>query len=416
MGSIEGFMVGKTRSLNIAVLSAHSCPLGKPGTRDTGGMNIYLRGLARALAEQGHRLDLFTRRHGSAHDKVMELSGGRCRVVHLAIGADQVNSKAELHSYMSLFARQAELFGACHGQVYDLIFSNYWLSGVAGNLLRKHWQVPHVLMFHTLGAIKKATFYGQDEPHLRLASESSLARECDHIIAATRYEQKILEKHFNVSPDRISVIPCGVDLELFRPLDKAEARSKIGFRGEKMILFVGRIEPIKGIERLIKAISRISPERRPILYIIGGGESSEAEIKRLKSLARALQVEQRLVFTGALDHEVLPVYYSAADACIVSSYYESFGLVALEALACGTPVVCTDVGALRQVIKTGQNGRLINESTPGSEGLAAGITDVLEHLAWDPSKIRSSVTPYGWPEIAGQVNRLFYSLVNGSQT
>ena len=386
--------------LKIAMLSAHSCPVGKLGAKDTGGMSVYIRELAHELGKQGHLVDVYTRVHDPEDRQTYEL-GQNARLIHLRAGEDEEIHKLAVYSHLPVFARNLESFRKYNNLQYDLIFSHYWLSGLVGEYLQQQWNVPHIMMYHTLGAAKNTIGVGEDEPELRIETEGNLAQKCQHIIAPTEKEKEELIRHYGASPGKISVVPCGVNLEQFKPLDKARARQYLGFGNDKIILFVGRIDPLKGIDKLIKALPYLQNIQGLRLVVIGGGEHSQREIEQLQKLACNLKIQDSVTFLGLVKHEQLPYFYSAADACVVPSYYESFGLVALESLACGTPVVATDVGNLKNVIRQGETGYVITDNFP--HRLADKIASLLSRPTTDTKSallIRASVSKFGWSNIA----------------
>jgi len=334
----------------IAMLSVHSCPIGNPGTKDTGGMNVYIRELAQELAAQGISVDIYTRVHDPEDTQIIEL-GQNTRLIHLRAGEDRYINKLAVYSHLPDFACNVENFRKHDGREYDLVFSHYWLSGCVGKSLEQWWSVPHVMMFHTLGEIKNSMGIGEYDPELRIKTEELLARDCHHIIATTKKEKEFLVQNYSASPERISVIPCGVNLNLFQPADKKIAKQQLGFDEDKIVLFVGRIEPLKGIDQLLRAIPYLENSRRIRLVIVGGGEYDQHEMKRLRKLSNDLHIEDSITFSGLIKQEELNNFYNAADVCVIPSYYESFGLVALESLACGTPVVTTNVGDLQSIVK-----------------------------------------------------------------
>jgi len=387
------------------MLSAHSCPVGTPGAKDTGGMSVYIRELARELGKQGASVDVYTRIHDPKDNQVVEL-GQNARLIHLRAGEDERIHKLAVYSHLPDFACNLENFRKQNNLRYDLVFSHYWLSGWVGEYLQCWWDVPHVMVFHTLGAVKNAVDIGEDEPELRLETERDLARNCHHIIATTEKEKKELVLHYGASPDRISVIPCGVNLELFQPVDKETAKQQLGFDDDKVILFVGRIEPLKGVDRLLKTMTYLQNGQLPRLVIIGGDEHSQYEVKRLQRLSRDLHIEGSVTFSGLIKHEKLPYFYSAANVCVIPSYYESFGMVALESIACGTPVVATDVGGLKSVIHQGDTGYIVMDNAPPH--LADKIALLLSKPSPDTESalsIRASVTGFSWSNIARAINK-----------
>ena len=415
--------------LRIAMLSAHSCPVGKLGTKDTGGMSVYIRELAGELGKQGHLVDIYTRVHDPEDRQIYELNQN-ARLIHLRAGEDEEIHKLAVYSHLPEFVSNLENFRKQSNLQYDLIFSHYWLSALAGTYLQRWWHAPHITMFHTLGAVKNAIkegdclVPGESEPDLRVETERDLVQKCHHIVAPTEREKTELVRHYGASSEKISVVPCGVNLEQFKTLDKTQARQYLGFacpphiipdlisdresrsNNDKIILFVGRIDPLKGLDRLIKALSYLRHIQGLRLVIIGGDEHSQHEIERLHKLACDLNIQKAVTFLGLVRHEQLPYFYSAADVCVVPSYYESFGLVALESLACGTPVVATDVGNLESIIRQGETGYVIKDNAP--HRLADKIALLLSRPNTDTESarfIRATVSKFSWANIAEAIIR-----------
>jgi len=385
--------------LKIAMLSVHSCPLGKLGGENTGGMSVYIRELCRELGRQGHLVDIYTRAHEPIHDQIVEL-GKNARLIHLRAGQEEEIEKLAIYPHLAEFAREVENFRKHNGLHYDLIHSHYWLSGWIGKWMQRWWDIPHITMLHTLGAVKNAIGIGMNEPDLRINSEKALVRDCNRIIAPTEREKEYLIHYYDASPKAITVIPCGVNLELFRSVEKEIARNYLGLDGKGIILFVGRIVPLKGIDKLLMAMTYLENGQRLKLLVIGGDEYCQDEMKRLKSLAQSLQIHDSVSFLGLVKHEELPYFYSAADLCVLPSYYESFGLVALESLACGTPVVVTKVGGLESVIRQGDTGYVVLDNTPFRLANKMALLLSMSNKKEAISSIRASVTKFSWSRIA----------------
>jgi len=389
--------------LRIAMLSVHSCPLGNPGAKDTGGMNVYVLELAHELAKQGLLVDVYTRVHDPEDKQIVELRQN-ARLIHLRAGEDDYVHKLAVYSYLPDFACNAENFRKRNDMRYDLVFSHYWLSGWAGKFLKKWWRVPHMMMFHTLGAVKNSVGIGEDEPELRIETERLLTKDCERIIATTEGEKEDLILNYSASPEGISVIPCGVNLDLFQPMNKQIAKQQLGFSEDKLILFVGRIEPLKGIDQLLRAMTYLENGHRLRLVIIGGGEHGQYEMQRLQKLSQDLHIEDSVTFSGLIKHEKLRHFYNAADVCVIPSYYESFGLVALESMACGTPVVATNVGDLKSIIHQGETGYVVMDNTPST--LAGKIDSLLSKPSSNTKymlAIRASVACFSWSNIARKI-------------
>lgn len=385
--------------LKIAMLSVHSCPLGKLGGENTGGMSVYIRELCRELGRQGHLVDIYTRAHEPIHDQIVEL-GKNARLIHLRAGQEEEIEKLAIYPHLAEFAREVENFRKHNGLHYDLIHSHYWLSGWIGKWMQRWWDIPHITMLHTLGAVKNAIGIGMNEPDLRINSEKALVRDCNRIIAPTEREKEYLIHYYDASPKAITVIPCGVNLELFRSVEKEIARNYLGLDGKGIILFVGRIVPLKGIDKLLMAMPYLENGQRLKLLVIGGDGYCQDEMKRLKSLAQSLQIHDSVSFLGLVKHEELPYFYSAADLCVLPSYYESFGLVALESLACGTPVVVTKVGGLESVIRQGDTGYVVLDNTPFRLANKMALLLSMSNKKEVISSIRASVTKFSWSKIA----------------
>jgi D-inositol-3-phosphate glycosyltransferase len=387
--------------LKIAILSAHSSPLGTLGARDTGGMSTYVREVAVELAGLGHRVDVFTRYDGNGGATVTELAPG-ARLVHVEAGGHREIDKLALYDYVPEFAGNVARFAEAGGTSYDLVFSHYWLSGCIGSYLSFWWRVPHVVMFHTLGAVKNAVGVGWQEPELRVVNEATLVSSADRVIAATVLEKSQLTQYYEAAPGKVSVIPCGVNRARFQPGSRDSARRRLGLDEAGLILYVGRLEPLKGLDRVIRALPLIGGQTR--LMVVGGDARGRAEEDRLKELASSLGVSGRIDFIGSVDHAALPDYYRAADVSVVPSHYESFGLVALESLASGTPVVAGDVGIMGRVIRDGENGYLLADTS--TESLAARLDAVLggEMTLATPETISATVADYGWDIVAASLD------------
>jgi D-inositol-3-phosphate glycosyltransferase len=396
--------------MKIAMLSVHSCPLGKLGGENTGGMNVYIRELARELARRGHLVDVYTRAHESVHDQIIQF-GRNARIIHLKAGEDEEIHKLAIYPHLADFASDMENFRKHNGLQYDLIHSHYWLSGWAGKWIQRWWNIPHITMFHTVGAVKNSIAIGEPEPELRLDTEKELVKDCHRIIASTDKEKEALAHYYYAPKETISVIPCGVNLDLFRPIDKAIALCHLGFDGEEIILFVGRIDPLKGIDNLLRAMTYLE-NRRLKLVVVGGDAQSYPEMEKLKGLSLSLRIHDSVAFHGLVKQDLLPYFYSAADLIVVPSYYESFGLVALESLACGTPVVATKVGCVESVIRHGETGYMVIDNAPRhlAEKIAL-LLSISNEKPESPESIRASVTKFSWSNIADTIVKEYRAVI-----
>ncbi len=343
----------------IAVLSMHTSPLAPLGGAATGGMNVYIHEVSERLARSDRAIDVFTRRESAAAPAVMEFAPG-ARLIQIEAGPVAAVPKAELIEFAADFAAGVETFRAAEAITYDLVHSHYWLSAVAGERLVADWGVPHIAMFHTLGEVKLRARASEHEPPERLEAERHLVHSVDRVVAATDYEQRLLRQIYGVPRSRVEVIPLGVDPERFCPGSREAARAELGLADDaQVVLAVGRIEPLKGLDILIRAAAQVTERSRLQLLIVGGDEAARPEFDRLSAIAEEVGVSDLVRFAGAVGHEALPDYYRAADVVVMPSFSESFGLVAVEAMASGVPVIASRVGGLASTVADGRTGYLV---------------------------------------------------------
>ena len=407
------------------MLSVHACPLARLGGRDSGGMNVYVRELARELGRRGVQVDVFTRWR-ERYDPQIQSLGDNARVIHLLSGPIGYYPKMEVYGRLPEFTRRLIDFTRAEGLRYDLLHSHYWLSAEVADVVRHEWRVPVVQMFHTLGLVKSQVVDDDlnGEAPARAAAEGAAVRASDRLVAASEIELDDLVSLYGADPAKIRVIPLGVDTRLFRPLRQADARAALGRdAGEETVLFVGRIEQIKGIEVLLAAIGELL-ERRPdlrrrVCLVVVGGEieprtdGSEAEkLAELSRMVEAHGIRQNVDLLGSLDQRELSLYYAAADVCAVPSLTESFGLVALEAMACGTPVVATRVGGLQTVV-TPQSGLLVppGDATALGEAIARLLDDPELHTRLSAGA-RARAQAFTWDRVADAVERVYDELAD----
>ena len=339
-----------------AFVTFHACPLAAPGQGKSGGMNVYVRQLAAALGDMGVKIDIFTREHPNIVNRI-ETIGSNVRVIHLKSGEPDTHIDG-LYQELPEFLAQLKAFQEEEAIKYDVVHSHYWLSGWIGRGLSQVINVPHVITFHTLGLIKMQSRAGEVEQSERPIVEAEVMSTADRIIAFSPHERDSMARLYDADPRKVSLVPCGVDLSVFCPLDQEAARNRLGLNGEKILLYVGRVEPLKGLDLLVETVAQMDSEDGARVMVVGADVNGGQEMDRVKQLAKERDLEDQIDFVGQVDHMELPLYYNAADVCVVPSYYESFGLVALESMACGTPVVATRVGGLSTIIQHGRTGYL----------------------------------------------------------
>lgn len=411
----------------IALISVHTSPLAPMGGRKTGGMNVYIRELSHELGKQGYLVDIFTRRSSSSEPDVDTAVGSNVRVIYLNAGPPAPLRPDEHDGCLSEFTANLMAFATLHNIRYDIVYSHYWLSGAVAAKLKEAWGIGFVHMFHTLGHMKKRIcvneFY---QPDKRIMTEAHILRWADRIIAATPAEQAQLRWLYRAGRRQIEVIPPGVNTKHFQDsISPAEARQTLGMDPESsMLLFVGRIEPLKAVDTILEALY-VLREKSPGLLrklhfvIVGGdpGSKKDREMQRLQDMCIELGIEQLVSFAGAKEQSQLPIYYSAATAVIMPSDYESFGMVALEAMSSGTPVIASQVGGLQFLVRDQETGFHIPAREPISlaECMIALVTDPSKTAAMGLSASRIA-KEYTWSQIAARLLQVFETVVGHART
>jgi D-inositol-3-phosphate glycosyltransferase len=399
----------------VAMISLHTSPRDQPGTGDSGGMNVYILSVAERLARQGIAVDIFTRCHGGGGPEVEEI-GANTRLIQVKAGPCAPVPKENLPSVLPEFLDGVIEYAAAdpsdpathRHNPYDVVHSHYWLSGWVGRRAKRIWGAPLVASFHTLGRVKNRSLGDGDtpEPPLRLAGEQRVIDGADRILAPTPVEAGHLVDLYSADPGRIRIVPPGVDRKIFAPKSRAEARARLHLSNARLLLFVGRLQPFKGPDVAIRALASAvaaAPDvmRDVVLAVVGGpsGPSSKHdEVSRLMALASSAGVGDRVVFFPPQPHERLADFYSAAEAVLMPSRSESFGLVALESQACGTPVIAATAGGLRYAVVDGETGFLVDGHDPDdyadriiellrnsllAERLSAGAIGHARRFSWD---------------------------------
>jgi len=405
------------------MLSYHTCPLATLGGKDTGGMNVYVRDLTVEMGRMGIHVDVFTRSQDEHVPHVLHDLGFGNRVVHVPAGPEVPLPKRELAEHIPQFVEGVKQFAAEKGIHYDLVHSHYWMSGLAAEALSDAWAgTPIIQMFHTLGEMKNrvARSAAEREGAYRLDGERHVLARADRVIAATPAEQAQLEWLYKADVRKVVVIPPGVDVCHFYPIPVDEARQFIGLAPDaRMILFVGRVEPLKGLDTLVEAVAClwVKDLAEPVhLAIIGGDpeaapEEMTAEMARVQQLCDDLCVGKMVVFLGKRGQDTLPYYYSAAEVVVMPSHYESFGMVALEAMACGTPVIASQVGGLAFLVQDGVTGYHV------PNGDHAALCEKLNALLGDAELRRSLgqnaaeyAQKYAWGKVARKIVEVYKEL------
>lgn len=388
---------------SVGLISLHSSPLATLGLSNAGGMNLYVSHLAEGLAARGIRVDVFTRRTDrQSPDTVITPAG--VRIINITAGPARSLPKTVLPLHVPAFAEGMQHFAADQGISYDILHSHYWLSGLAATQWREGASTPLVHMFHTLSRVKEF-YFGVPDPSdtvLRADGERRIIEDADAIIGATPEELALMERLYGRAPARYAVVPPGVDTDLFRPLGREPSRRELGIDADRVVLFVGRVDRIKGIDVLLRSVAAYaagSPHRLRLVVVGGANEGRSGELARFRKLAASLGIGAIVDFVGAVPPTRLPVYYSAADICAVPSAYESFGMVATEAMACQTPVVAFRVGGLANTIRDGQTGFLATPGIPAN--FTAKLCAALDSDALDAMgrQARLSIQRFTWDSI-----------------
>ena len=404
----------------IALISEHGDPAAQIGKDAAGGQNVYVRQVGEALAKLGWQVDMFTRKSNPDDATIVEHTP-HCRTIRLVAGPETYIPRDRLFEYMPAFVAAFQKFQQQEGITYPLAHTNYWMSGWVGLELKKHQNLQLLHTYHSLGAIKYRTV--DNIPSIaqtRLAVERQILEQSHCIISTSPQEMDDL-RHLVSQRGRIEVIPCGTDIDNFQPISKTAARQQLGLDPQaKVVLYVGRFDPRKGIETLVRAyaqlVERSADAQNLRLLIVGGSDPQEddgAERLRIEGIVNSLGIEASIEFVGMVGHDRLPLYYTAADVCVIPSHYEPFGLVAIEAMACGTPVVASDVGGLKFTVVPEATGLLVPAKDEAA--FAGAIERILADDLWAQQMRKQAVTRvqdnFSWTGVAVQLSDLYRSLL-----
>jgi glycosyltransferase involved in cell wall biosynthesis len=410
-------MNNKTQK-SIALISVHGDPAVEIGKEEAGGQNVYVRHVGEALARQGWRVEMFTRASSPNQPKIVEHLTN-CRTIRLTAGPEEFIPRDEIFGYRHQFVEEFLKFQKKEGINYSLIHTNYWISGWVGLELKRKLSVPVVHTYHSLGAVKyKSVSTIPMIAKTRLKVEKDCLENDDRIVATSPQEQEHMRSLVS-GKGNITIIPCGTDIEHFGSIDPEEARIRLGFAPDaKVVLYVGRFDKRKGIETLVRAVNASQWRNDPNLkLVIGGGsrpgQSDGIERERIEGIVNELGLTEKTLFPGRISDEELPIYYSAADVCVVPSHYEPFGLVAIEAMASGTPVVASDVGGLQFTVVPEETGLLAPPKDV--ESFAKAIDRLLSNPQWRDrlgQNARKRVEKkFSWKGVASQLSALYTQLI-----
>lgn len=395
----------------IAVISYHTCPLSDEKKPDVGGMNTYVLELSKALAEMGNIIDIYTRCAGPDNVGVVQVLPN-LRVIHLPAGKPIEIAKKKLYQYIPGFTGNLNKFIQKEKLTYDLISSHYYLSGLIGLSLKRKLKIPLLVTFHTLSLMKNlvAKTAMEKEDILRIKSEMLLVKKADKIIATGKRDYEYIQTLYNCPKDKIALLAPGVDLKLFKPIEKTAAKKIIQANlNHKIILFVGRIEPLKGIDVLlyaIKILAQKDPNLLFCLWIVGTGD-----IKYLKEIVKMLGITSYVKFVGKKRPEELPYYYNCAEIAVMPSQYESFGIVALEAMACAVPVIVSDAAGVSGLLDKEHSYLLTSANNPIilAEKISNLLNNKSKHKAMS-EEVFKKVQNLGWNRVADKFNKILDDL------
>jgi D-inositol-3-phosphate glycosyltransferase len=409
----------------IALISEHGDPAAEIGKDAAGGQNVYVRQVGESLAKLGWQVDMFTRKSSPNDESIVEHSP-HCRTIRLTAGPECYIPRDELFQYMPEFVTAFGKFQQKEGINYPLAHTNYWMSGWVGLELQRRQNIQLIHTYHSLGAVKYQSVSEIPEiAQTRLAVEKQILEQAHCVVATSPQEMEDLETLVS-RLGKIDVIPCGTDVSTFRPISKADAKKQLGIgTKEKVVLYVGRFDKRKGIETLIRATGElraqleqgeeIDPQHLKLL-VVGGSDPNEAdgaERQRIEEIVTELDLTANTEFVGMVGHDRLALYYTAADVCVIPSHYEPFGLVAIEAMACGTPVVASAVGGLKFTVISEETGLLV--SPHDVSAFAHAIERILTDDLW-ARKIRKQASTrvhqnFSWTGVAIQLSDLYRRLL-----
>jgi D-inositol-3-phosphate glycosyltransferase len=410
----------KYPSKRIALISEHASPLANLGGVDTGGQNVYVAQLAKHLAGEGYLIDVYTRREDTLVDEIVEWVPG-VRVIHVKAGPQAVLIKEELLQYMNEFKDNMVAFIINQQLNYSLVHANFFMSALVASGLKKELNIPFVVTFHALGHVRRIHQAEKDKfPVERLQIEEDAVKHADHIIAECPQDRDDLVNYYNAPLDKITIIPCGFSAAEFYPIEKAVARKLLNLPvDEHIILQLGRMVPRKGIDNVIRALGNLKSTGKPVKLVVVGGECEQLEEEKSPEYARLLNIAREhniigsVIFAGRKNRDQLKFYYAAADLFITTPWYEPFGITPLESMACGTPVIGSNVGGIKYSVADGVTGALVPPEN--AVALADKITEIIADdtllKQMSANAIKHVNTHFTWAKVASQVDKLYKNLL-----
>lgn len=402
----------------IAFISEHASPLASLGGVDTGGQNVYVAQLAQFLAKDGYHIDIYTRRDNPRQEYIVNWQPG-IRVIHVNAGPETQVPKEELLPFMDEFADNMLAFIEEQHINYDLVHANFFMSALVAAKIKEALDIPYVVTFHALGHIR-TIYQGSNDrfPPERIEIEKDVARKADYVIAECPQDRDDLMQYYHIDPQKIVIIPCGFSEHEFYPIRKTLARKLLDLQvNEPVLLQLGRMVPRKGVDNVIKSIAKLKMlGKRTRLVIVGGENDLDKcpEIARLKKIAAEGNVLENIHFAGRKDRDKLKFYYAAADVFITTPWYEPFGITPLEAMACGTPVIGSNVGGIKYTVIDGETGALVNPNDPDE------LAEKISELAFDQDKLERLSTNaikrvnqhFTWDNVAAKMSTLYKKMID----
>lgn len=403
----------------IAFISEHASPLAVLGGVDSGGQNVYVAEICKSLATLGYHIDIFTRKNDENLPEIVEWLPG-IRVIHVKAGPAREVPKEQLLGFMDEFTASMVSFIRRLRLQYELIHANFFMSGLVASRIKLILGIPYVITFHALGKIRMIHQKENDAfPATRLDIEQMIVEDADFIIAECPQDKQDLMEHYHADPTRITIIPCGFSADEFGPASKTGARRRLGLNKEDVVLLqLGRIVPRKGVDNVIRAMRYLRDVPHIKLLVVGGSEDKpdferDPEFKRLKALAKAEGVEEKVIFTGRRNRKQLKYYYQAADFFISTPWYEPFGITPLEAMACGTPVIGSDVGGIKYTVRHGETGFLVPPHNPEAlaEAVRTGISCPNRYDQLCENALKRVNENFTWSFVAKKADRLYMRIL-----